>query len=87
MLHPDLQHVQREQKAAQHPMSRAKIARLANPVQQEQPNATRVAKENLVTKVAPLAKSAKKVLFKIKTHYQAYIAKPVPLDSTTVPKD
>tara|TARA_B110000091_G_scaffold103256_1_gene112229 strand:+ start:203 stop:472 length:270 start_codon:yes stop_codon:yes gene_type:complete len=87
LLYLDLQHVQLEQKAVQHPMNRVKIARLANPVPKEPLNAKRVAKECSVTKMAPPAKSAKWVPFKIKTHYQVYIAKLAPLGSTTVPKD
>jgi hypothetical protein len=53
LLRPDLQPVQLEQKAARHPMNRVKIARLANPVPKEPPNATRVAKESSVPKMAP----------------------------------
>ena len=87
LLRPDLQPVQPEQKAARHPMNRVKIARLANPVPTEPLNAKCVAKEGSVTKMAPPAKSAKWVPFKIKTHYQVYIAKLAPLGSTTVPKD
>jgi hypothetical protein len=53
LLRPDLQPVQPEQKAARHPMNRVKIARRANPVPKEPPNANRVAKESSVPKMAP----------------------------------
>ena len=64
-------------------MNCVKIARLANPVQKEQPNANRVAKESSVTKRAPPAKNAKKELFKIKTQYQVPLARRVQQDTTT----
>ena len=86
-LPPDSRYAQLEQKAVLHPMNCVKIARPANPVPKEPPNANRVAKENLATKMAPPAKSAKKVRFKIKTPYQVPFARRVQRDTTTVPKD
>jgi len=59
LLHPVLGHAWLGQKAVRHPMNRVKIARLANPVPKEPPNANRVARESSVTKMAPPAKSAK----------------------------
>ena len=83
MLPPDSRYAQREPKAVLHPMICVKSAQRANPVPKEPPNANRVAKENLATKMAPPVKSAKEVLFKIKTHYQVPFAKRVQLDTTT----
>ena len=87
-LHPDLWHAKLEQKeAALHPMNCVKIARLANPVQKQPPNVNLATKESSVTKTAPPAKSAQKVPFKIKTHFQVPLAKRVQRGTTTVQKE
>jgi hypothetical protein len=50
LLHPDLQHVQLEQKAAQHPMNRVKIALLEHPAHPVPQHAKLATKASLMTK-------------------------------------
>ena len=87
LLHPDLRHVQREQKAVQHPMNHVKIALLEHPAHPVPPHAKLATKASLVTKMAPFAKSAQQVPFKIKTPCQVPFARRAQQDTTTVPKD
>ena len=88
LLYPVLRHAKPEQKeAALYPMNCVKIARLANPVQRQPPNVNPATKESSVTKTAPPAKSAQKVPFKIKTHFQVPLAKRVQGGTTTVQKE
>jgi hypothetical protein len=56
LLHPDLQHVQLEQKAARHPMNRVKIALLEHPAHPVPPHAKPATKASLMTKVVVLVK-------------------------------
>jgi hypothetical protein len=79
MLHLVLRHARLDQRAVIQPMNRVKIARLANPVPKEPPNANRVAKESSAAKRVPPAKSAKQVPFKIKAFYQVPLAERVQL--------
>jgi hypothetical protein len=85
--HPDLRHAQREQSATRHPMNRVKIALPEHPAHPVPPPAKPATKANLVTKMAPFAKSAQQVPFKIKTPYQVPFARRAQQDTTTVPKD
>ena len=87
LLHLVLRHARLDQRAVTHPMNCVQIARQANQVQKEPPNANRAAKESSVAKKAPFAKSAKKVPFKIKTDYQVSFARHAQQGTTTVPKD
>jgi len=87
LLHPDSRHAQREQKAAQYPMHRVKIALLEHPAHPVPPHAKLATKASSVAKMAPPAKSAQQVPFKIKTPYQVPFAKRAQQDTTTVPKD
>ena len=56
LLHPDLQHVQLEQKAARHPMNRVKIALVEHPAHPVPPHAKPATKASLMTKVVVLVK-------------------------------
>ena len=55
LLHPDLQHVPLEQKAARHPMNRVKIARLEHPAHPVPPPAKPATKASLTTTTVVLA--------------------------------
>ena len=56
LLHPDLQHVQLEQKAARHPMNRAKIALLEHPAHPVPQHAKPATKASSMTKMVVLVK-------------------------------
>ena len=55
LLYPDLQHVQREQKAARRPMNRAKIALVEHPAHPVPQHAKPATKESLTTTTVVLA--------------------------------
>ena len=56
LIHPDLRHAQREQKAAQYPMNHVKIALLEHPAHPVPPHAKPATKASLMTKVVVLVK-------------------------------
>jgi hypothetical protein len=89
LLHPDSQHVQREQKAAQYPMSHVKIALLEHPAHPVPPPAKPATKASLTTTTVVLVKIASKKRFKIKIQSRVRRALLVPPDGnnqTKVPR-